>query len=138
LDSDRDLRATGPSGPVASAAVAGVGADHVRLSYYYLDRGDVDGFASLLAPDAVLLRPGGRDVRGRAAIERWLASSVARGPGTNTVSSVSATADRVIATGRFSGHDADGHPRDVEFLDVFTIAPSGLLRSLKRYLFVEP
>ena len=66
------MAGTGSDGPMANAVVAGVGVEHVRLSYDYLDRGDIDGFGSLLAPDAVLLRPGGRDVRGRAAIERWL------------------------------------------------------------------
>jgi ketosteroid isomerase-like protein len=122
---------------VASAVVAGVGVEHVRLSYDYLDRGDIDGFGSLLAPDAVLLRPGGRAVRGRAAIERWLASSAAGTPGTSTVFAVFATAGNVIAVGHHTGHDADGHLRDVEFTDIFTIAPDGLLRTLKRYFFVE-
>jgi ketosteroid isomerase-like protein len=124
--------------PVTSAVVvAGVGVEHVWLSYDYLDRGDIDGFGSLLAPDAVLLRPGGRDVRGRAAIERWLASRVARTTGTSTVFTVSAVAGNVIAIGHHVGHDADGHLRDVEFTDIFTIAPSGLLRTVKRYFFVE-
>lgn len=126
------------AGPVASAVVAGVGVEHVRLSYEYLDRGDVDGFASLLAPDAVLLRPGGRAVRGRADIERWLVSRVDRTSGTNTVYSVFPAAGTVITIGHCAAHDADGHPRDMEFTDVFTIAPSGLLRTLKRYVFVEP
>lgn len=124
-------------GPVASAVVAGVGIDHVRLSYDYLDRGDIDGFGSLLAPDAVLLRPGGRDVRGRAGIERWLASRAARTSGTSTVFTVFAAEDNVIAIGHHTGLDADGHLRDVEFTDIFTIAPNGLLRTLKRYFFVE-
>ena len=122
-----------PDGPVASAVAAGI--EHVRLSYGYLDRGDIDGFGSLLAPDAVLLRPGGRDVRGRAAIERWLASSGARG--TSTVFAVYATGGNVIVVGHHTGHDRDGHLRDVEFTDFFTIAPDGLLRTVKRYFFLE-
>ena len=128
---------TGSDGPVASAVVAGVGVEHVRLSYDYLDRGDIDGFGSLLAPEAVLLRPGGHVVRGRADIERWLASRVPGTSGNSTVSVVFATDDNVIAIGHHTGLDADGHVRDVEFTDVFTIAPNGLLRTLKRYFFVE-
>lgn len=128
---------TDSDGPVASTVVAGVGVDHVRLSYDYLDRGDIDGFGSLLAPDAVLLRPGGRDVRGRADIERWLTSRAAGTSGNSTVFAVFATGGNVIAIGHHTGHDADGHLRDVEFTDIFTIAPNGLLRTLKRYFFVE-
>lgn len=128
---------TGSDGPATSAVVAGVGVEHVRLSYDYLDRGDIDGFGSLLAPDAVLLRPGGRAVRGRADIERWLASRVAGTSGNSTVFAVFATEGNVIAIGHHTGLDADGHLQDVEFTDVFTIAPNGLLRTLKRYFFVE-
>ncbi|MFI7672439.1 nuclear transport factor 2 family protein [Actinophytocola sp. NPDC049390] len=124
--------------PVTSAVVvAGIGVEHVWLSYDYLDRGDVDGYGSLLAPDAVLVRPDGRDVRGRAAIEGWLAARASGTSGTNTVTSVFAAAGNVIAIGHYAGIDAEGHPRDVDFTDIFTIAPSGLLRSMKRYFFVH-
>lgn len=126
-----------PAEPVASAVATEIGVEHVRLSYDYLDRGDVDGYVSLLAPDAVLLRPDGRDVRSRAAIERWLASGVDHTTGAGTVSAVFPVAGNVIAVGHYAGNDADGHPRDVEFTDIFTIAPTGLLRSVKRYFFVN-
>ena len=47
------------------SAIALVARDHVRLSYEYLDRDDVDGYVSLLAPDVELRRPGRVPVRDR-------------------------------------------------------------------------
>lgn len=60
---------SGSSSARPSAATAAVGLDHVRLTYHYLDVGDMDGLASLFAEEVGLLRPGSSPIRSRAAIK---------------------------------------------------------------------
>ena len=55
---------SGVSTLVTSAAV-----DHVRLSYRYLNDGDVEGYASLLSENVVIAHPGLAPIRGARAAE---------------------------------------------------------------------
>ena len=108
-----------------SPVVAAVGLDHVRLSYEYLDRGDHDGYASLLDPAATVDEPGrsGRRLRSR---------------GEHRLNEVFAADGRVAAVGRFVGADVLGEPVDVDFADIFALSPSGLLLRRRSYYHVDP
>jgi hypothetical protein len=97
---------------VAGTAVAAVGVDHVRLSYHYLDQGDLDGYESLFDP------PQRDQVRGRRC-SRW--------HGVHDLLAVFAADGRVVAVGRFSGVGRDGSDVDVAFVDVFSLSEHGLL-----------
>lgn len=108
-----------------------VGIDHVRLGYDYLDRGDLDGYASLLAAGVVLDEPGQQLVRGREAV-CGARRAGSRTGGVHTVHVVRAGAGWAIALGRF-----ERRGRSVEFADVFTISGSGLLLTQKCYYFLE-
>jgi hypothetical protein len=120
------------------SVVTAMGVEHVRLSYDYLDRGDADGYASLLDPGMVLDEPGRERVRGRGAVAgpRRL-----RGSGTHDVQDVFAADGRVTAIGRFRG--ADGGTRgadagEVDFADVFTLSEHGLLLRQRCFYFIHP
>ena len=112
--------------------VLAAGIDHVRLSYDYLDQGDLDGYASLLDAGAVLDHPGRAPVHGREAV-RLACRGGFRAAGAHTVHILHGSAGRVLAVGRF-----DGPGGSVEFADVFTISGSGLLVAQKCYYFVQP
>lgn len=119
-------------GAAGSAAVAAVGMEHARLSYHYLDRGDVDGYASLFAQDAVLRHPGRPAERGATAIERTLAHRRRSGE-RHVLDTVFAADNRVAAVGRLTDDRID-----VGFVDIFAVTPSGLLVARDRYYFTEP
>lgn len=118
-----------------SSALAAVGLDHVRLAYDYLDRGDTDGFVSLLDARAVLRRPCQPPLRGRAEVERHAGRQPA---GRHTLGRVFGADRNVTAVGRFAGVDAAGRVVDVEFADVFTLAENGLLLSQQTFYFADP
>ncbi|HEY0697993.1 MAG TPA: nuclear transport factor 2 family protein [Micromonospora sp.] len=121
-----------------SARVIEAGLDHVRLSYLYLDQGDIDGYGSLLDADAVLYRPGGEPIRGRSQIERFQIGRGGRCRTEHLIHEVLASQERVVVTGRIvTRTSADGHS-DVDFADIFTLSDSGLLLSQRTYYFVEP
>ncbi|MFI8369928.1 nuclear transport factor 2 family protein [Streptomyces sp. NPDC085466] len=111
------------------------GIDHVRLVYDYLDAGDLDGCGSLLHDAMVLELPGQPAARGRTAALR--AHVLHALPGArHVVDRVVAQNRAVIATGRrvASGSTA----ADQRFVDVFTIADDGLLRTCVRYFHATP
>ncbi|HEY0454224.1 nuclear transport factor 2 family protein [Actinophytocola sp.] len=112
-----------------STAVDAVGVDHVRLGYQYLDRGDRDGYASLLDAAAVLDEPGHEQVRGRGAVAGLRR---ARGRGEHDVREVFSADGQVAAVGRFVGREV------LDFADIFTVSDSGLLVSQRCYYFVHP
>ncbi len=116
-----------------SSAVAAAGLDHVRLSYHYLDRGDLDGYASLLDPGVVLDEPGHERVRGQGAVAELRRS---RGHGEHDVHDVFAAGGRVAAVGRFTG--GSDVRAGVDFADIFTLSGHGLLVTQRRYYFVHP
>jgi hypothetical protein len=111
--------------------VAAVGMDHVRLGYAYLDRGDLDGYASLLDPGAVLDEPGFEPVRGRRAVVGFRTS---RGGAEHELHDVFAADGRVAAVGRVRDEGAG----DVDFADIYTLSEHGLLVSQRRFYFVNP
>lgn len=108
--------------PLAAAAV-----DHVLLSYHYLDEGDLDGYGSLLAEDARLIRPGLPSAVGRTRVLAVLAR-VAGPPGRHRLHRVIAHDDYVVAEGKL---DDGGH--GIDFVDVVTFSADGLLRGQRRY-----
>ncbi|MEV6349051.1 hypothetical protein [Actinoplanes sp. NPDC051851] len=94
-----------------STAITAIGQDHVRLSYLYLDNGDIEGFESLW--DAGVPPRGGR-TGDRHLIYKMVAAD-----------------DCVAVMGRLVG------PPDVDFADFFTLSDEGLLLGCRRYHFVD-
>ena len=124
-----ELKRTRPS-----ASVTAAGVDHVRLSYHYLDAGDLDGYGSLLDEQAQLRRPDAPPGHGRAQVVRL--QKILAGPMTrHEVVKVVAEGDTIAVTGRFTPPERD---TAVEFADVFTLSDEGLLLSQHRYYFVAP
>lgn len=119
------------------AAVVAVGLEHVRLSYEYLNKGDADGYASLLDAGVRLDCPGQAPIRGRRAAERLAAVGQLRGDGVHVVHEVFASGGRVAAIGRFTG-EYRGSVVEVDFADIFTLSEDGLLVEQKCYHYVDP
>lgn len=111
--------------------------DHVRLSYSYLDDGDIDAYCSLFATQAVARRPGARPVTGRAELERVEQARLASTPVRHVVYEVFGSGRRVAAVGRLRPRHAtdSNHDTDVDFVDVFTVADNGLLAARTTFLF---
>lgn len=118
-----------------SAAVTAVAVDHVRLSYHYLDTGDLDGFVSLFDPDVVLRRPGAQPVYGRGEVERTEAQRCGRGR--HVLAQVFGAGDRAAAIGRFVP-DPPLAASAFAFADIFTIADNGLLVARETYFLSGP
>ena len=119
------------SEPIAAAI------DHVRLSYCYLDDGDIDAYCSLFTEQVVLLQPGTSPVSGRAELER---AARRRRPGEfvrHLVYDVFGSGRRVAAVGRLNHlrPPAGDHALDMDFIDVFTVADNGLLSGRTTFLF---
>lgn len=112
-----------------------VAMDHVRLSYCYLDDGDVDGYCSLFAEQAVLRQPGTTPVTGRAELERVERARQANYSVRHSIYQVfTAGRRRVAAIGRRRQLRAP-YQADVHFVDVFTVADNGLLIDRTTFLF---
>jgi hypothetical protein len=118
-----------------SAAIAAIGEDHTRLSYAYLNCGDIDAYASLFHADVVVRRPDATTIHGRDALEHMQACANGRPPGRYIVHNVFASGRRVAATGRY---EIAATGTTVEFADIFTIAESGLILAQSTYFFVPP
>ncbi|MFE9749510.1 nuclear transport factor 2 family protein [Saccharothrix saharensis] len=118
----------GPPGDVVTT----VGVEHVRLSYDYLDRRDMDGYGSLFDAEAELRSPVAGVVRGRAGIESYQAERADDG-GRHVVEEVFSAPGCVVVVGRVTGG-----AREVEFVDLFTLTEHGLLRSQKSFFFAPP
>lgn len=112
------------------SAVTAAGIDHVRLSYVYLDQGDLDGYGSMFAPDAELIRPDEQVLRGQAQIEAYRST---RAGGRHTLDEIFAVDGKVAVTGRLVQRG-----REIGFADIFVLSEYGLLRSQKTYFFVRP
>jgi hypothetical protein len=120
-----------------SAAVAAIGIDHARLTYAYLNNGDIDTYASLFDEAAVVRSPGRETIHGRAALEKAQADS---GDGARTrfvVQNVFASGNRVAATGRLTRDIVSCGYGDIEFADIFTIGESGLFVAQSTYFFMS-
>jgi hypothetical protein len=116
----------GNARPSAAALVCGI--DHARLSYHYLDIGDIDGYGSLFTADAVLLVPGIPPIRGRRAIEGFRAAQPNR---RHTLHSVTVTHGEVIVVGRIAVTGPNGGGTNADFVDSFTLSDYGLLTAQK-------
>lgn len=121
-----------------TAGATAAGLDHVRLSYHYLDVPDIDGYGSLFDVDAVLHAPGMSPVAGRRQIEQFQQLRVGvGGTGKHQLERVFGINGHVAALGRYFTTDRDGNEGSIEFADVFTVAPNGLLTSQKTYLYLS-
>jgi hypothetical protein len=125
--------ADGISRPPDSALLAAA-VDHVRLSYHYRRTGDIDGYGSLLAVDAVLQRPGRQEIRGRERIEAYQALCD-RDVAEHVVYDVFGSGNRLVAEGRL---DFEGGRGSVDFTETFWLTEHGLLRAQKIYFFTQP
>ncbi|MEU7787967.1 nuclear transport factor 2 family protein [Amycolatopsis sp. NPDC049159] len=105
-----------------------VGIDHVRLSYHYLDIGDIDGYGSLFTADAVLHYPGMAPIRGRGAIEQFRATGPVR---RYTLHTVTVTHGEVVAAGDIAVAGPNGGSTNTAFVDSFTLSDYGLIRTQK-------
>ena len=125
------IRSGGRRPPPTTAATS-AGVDHVRLSYVYLDAGDLDGYGSLLDEHAQVRRPDTPQSKGRAQIIR-IHAAIAGPPTRHVLHRVVADGDSVVAFGRYVRP-----PLDVEFADIFMLTDVGLLLGYQRFYFVAP
>jgi ketosteroid isomerase-like protein len=119
------------SEPIAAAI------DHVRLSYCYLDDGDIDAYCSLFTEQVVLRQPGTHPVSGRAELERAARLRRAGKFVRHLVFQVFESGSRITAVGRLNHlRPPAGDPDpDLDFIDVFSVADSGLLSGRTSFLF---
>lgn len=121
-----------------AAAVTSIGVDHVRLSYDYLDAGNLDAYGSLLDDNVHVRRPDAAQSRGRAQVQR-LHAEVTGPPGRHLLEQIIADGDSIVVTGRFVRPPTPpAELVDVEFVDVFTLSDFGLLLGYRRYYYVAP
>ena len=121
-----------PSAMVTAAAV-----DHVRLSYLYLDEGNLDAFGSLLDDDVQVRHPGAPEAHGRTEVLDLMPTLT----GHHELHKVIASGDCVAAMGHFTGPAGFPYPDehlDLDFVDVFTISDKGLLLGKRRYYYSAP
>jgi ketosteroid isomerase-like protein len=109
--------------------------DHVRLSYCYLDDGDLDAYCSLFAEQAVLRQPGRRTVTGRHELERVERARQASRSVRHSIYEVFGSGRRVAAIGRLCHRRPAAGQTDLNFVDVFTVADNGLLVDRTTFLF---
>ncbi|MEU5693378.1 hypothetical protein [Actinosynnema sp. NPDC020468] len=112
-----------------SAATAAAGVDHVRLSYLYLDAGDLDAYASLLDEAIQLAEPETPPACGRVEATR----RAAREDGTHQLFKVVAEGDCVVAVGRYTAP-----AKAYDFADLFTLSPEALLLTRHRFYYLPP
>ena len=119
------------SEPIAAAI------DHVRLSYCYLDEGDVDAYCSLFTEQVVLREPGTQPVSGRDELARAARMRRAGKFVRHLIFDVFGLGRRVAAVGRVNHlrPPADHHEPDIDFIDVFSVADNGLLSGRTTLLF---
>ena len=119
------------SEPIAAAI------DHVRLSYCYLDEGDVDAYCSLFTEQAVLRQPGTQPVSGRAELARAARMRRAGKFVRHLVFEVFGSGRRIAAVGRVNHLRPSANDRepDMDFVDMFSVADNGLLSGRTTLLF---
>jgi len=123
----------GGSPPYSTAATA-AGVDHVRLSYHYLNIGDIDGYGSLLDEHVQVQRPDMARGHGRTEVLRTHAQ-VAGPPARHQVFKVIADGDGVAVTGRYTSPPGKNA---LDFVDVFTLTDEGMLLGYRRFYYVAP
>jgi hypothetical protein len=126
--------------PRPGAAATEAGIDHVRLSYHYLDVGDVDGYQSLLDDFVELRRPDAPPGRGRVQVAD-IQAALARPPGEHQLYRIIGANGAVAVMGRFvsgSGAPSGAASAPIEFADFFTLTGDGMLLGCSRYYFTPP
>lgn len=125
----------------AITSITGIGAEHVRLSYHYLDTGDIDAYGSLLDQNVQIRHPGAYPAHGRedaVALRRKAAAARSR----HTLYKVVADGDSVAVVGRLTGrplgHRQDDSALDVDFADIFTLSGEGLILACRTFYFAAP
>ncbi|SDJ27707.1 Ketosteroid isomerase-related protein [Lentzea albidocapillata subsp. violacea] len=113
------------------------GVDHVRLSYEYLDMGDLDGYASLLHPDMQLKRRDAPPGHGRDHTVRLLTTIPAL-RGRHHIHKVVAGKDTVVVVGRYTPPPEAECRTPSEFADVVTLSDEGLLLCNRRFYYDDP
>ncbi|MDX8141502.1 nuclear transport factor 2 family protein [Lentzea sp. BCCO 10_0061] len=113
------------------------GADHVRLSYDYLDMGDLDGYASLLHPDMQLKRHDAPPGHGREDTVRLL-NAIPALRGRHHIHKVVACKDTVVVVGRYTPPPEAESGTPSEFADVVTLSDEGLLLCSRRFYYFDP
>ncbi|WP_405860253.1 nuclear transport factor 2 family protein [Streptomyces sp. NBC_00090] len=139
MNNHDDQRTVWADGTGAVDLVTAAGIDHVRLVYDYLDAGDLDGCASLLHDTVIFELPGLPPARGRSEAVRAHVGHVLPAA-RHEVDQLVARDRTVIATGRRVPAPAAAVPdtADHRFVDVFTIAPDGMVRTCVRYYHAAP
>ncbi|RDI34864.1 nuclear transport factor 2 family protein [Lentzea flaviverrucosa] len=119
-----------------SAATLAAGVDHVRLSYLYLDEGDLDAYASLLHEDMQVRTPDAPACHGRAAALHLARTTT----GTHELFKVIGDGHCVVAVGHYSppGTGQRLEPREFDFADFFTLSDDSLLLSRRRFYYLPP
>jgi hypothetical protein len=114
--------------------VTAKGIEHVCLSYHYRDHDDIDGYLSLLDADVQLILPSEQEIRGREQVAEFRAR-LGQEAGTHLIHEVIGSGDLVIATGCYFSR---GSGKGIDFTELFRLSRDGLLRSQKRYYFLDP
>lgn len=109
----------------------GIGIDHIRLSYHYLDTGAMEEYGSLLAETAQLRHPGAPAAHGREQVLRFQAATLA-GVGRHTLSRVFGEGDNVSVIGSYT--PLDGSAEDMDFVDLFALSDEALILEQRRFL----
>lgn len=123
----------GASPPYSSAATA-AGVDHVKLSYHYLNIGDIDGYGSLLDEHVRVQRPDMAQGQGRLEVLRAHAR-LAGPPARHQIFRVIADGDGIAVTGRYTSPPSH---IDLDFVDVFTLTDQGMLLGYRRFYYLAP
>jgi hypothetical protein len=115
-----------------TAALTALGVDHIRLAYHYADTCDIDGYGSLLDPDAEIDAPGFLHGRDRTGVLDCAAQLVT-GQNRHHVHDIIADRHRVAVVGTaYTRHQQ----APVEFADVFALSRNALILRQRRYLNV--
>jgi ketosteroid isomerase-like protein len=123
--------------PAGSTGYTAAAIDHARLSYEYLDAGEIDAYGSLFAEDVVLRWPGRPALRGRPALERFRADQTRSCR--HAVTNVFGAGRNVAAQGRLTIGPHAGRPvLEIEFVDIYTVSDDGLFVAQQTYLFLPP
>ncbi|MEU3730254.1 nuclear transport factor 2 family protein [Streptomyces sp. NPDC033538] len=117
-----------------SSLVMAVGAEHVRLMYHFLDRGDLDACASLLDEQVRFESPGKATVHGRTAVDRVRRELLGDGL-PHHIERLVVRGARVVAVGRLA---PVGRREPVRFVDVLTLSPHAMVRGCTRYYRAPP
>lgn len=116
----------------ASARASSIVREHIRLSYEYLNRWDIEGYASLVDPMARFRGPGSQVARGPQEAGELLVDLLSE-TSTHTLHRIVVEGDQAAVSGAFTAADSTRH----DFVDFFSISDHGLLLSWRRFLSVE-